>query len=576
MGRVGRIRVVGLLFLLVGCGNGGGGTGPRPDGPVDRPADMADSLPGEPSFDASAEVNDASSEVPEVATDLAGADAPPGDLPGLEAAGDVPGDSHDLRPADTGVPETPGADLLDGDAPDADTDAPVDIGPADLPSADADAFADSADSAPSHGPTCAGAIRVNVGASGEQAIAEATGPVVSADGRFVAFSSRANNLVPGDLNGRLDVFVKDTWTGAIERVNVSSAGEADGDSGFLFPLVPIAMTPDARFVAFSSIATNLVPGDTNGQIDVFVRDRQTQTTTRVSVTSSGAQVNGPSYSPSISADGTRIAFTSPAVGYDSRDSNGISDVFVHDRTTGTTRLLTVVADSPGGGGPAAGSGVTPVISASGAKVAFVSQNRLFVPANLRPPSSALQRPKVFVVDVASGVIQLVSLTHTGALPDGDSTQPSLSGDGNRVAFVSPGSNLVAGDSNDTADVFIRDIGAGTTLRASLRTDGTQSSVGSSQPRLNAAGGRTVFIASALHGGSPSSGPDVYVFDGATSRIILVSLGLGGSAAGRTGSDLPPDLTTNGDVVAFTSSADNLVVGDSNDAQDVFLARVDCP
>ncbi len=187
---------------------------------------------------------------------------------------------------------------------------------------------------------------------------------ISADGRFVVFQSDATNLVAGDTNGASDVFVHDRQTGTTTRVSVDSAGhEATG----LYPASgDPAISADGRFVAFDSNATNLVAGDTNSAYDIFVHDRQTGTTTRVSVDSAGNQANG--YDPSLSADGRFVAFTSGASNLVAGDTNGASDVFVHDRQTGTTTRVSV--DSAGW--QAYSFSHLPSISADGRFVAFAS------------------------------------------------------------------------------------------------------------------------------------------------------------------------------------------------------------
>src|SRR5262249_22544698 len=149
--------------------------------------------------------------------------------------------------------------------------------------------------------------RVSTATGGGQGNGRSFVPTISADGRYVAFYSDASNLVSGDTNGARDVFVRDLQTGETTRVSVSSSGaEADGDS-----FAP-ALSADGRYVAFASAATNLVAGDTNDANDVFVRDRQTNTTTRVSVGHEGSQANGGSDQPSLSGDGRLVAFTSTA------------------------------------------------------------------------------------------------------------------------------------------------------------------------------------------------------------------------------------------------------------------------
>jgi Tol biopolymer transport system component len=200
--------------------------------------------------------------------------------------------------------------------------------------------------------------RVNISSNGAQANGETAAGAegirtwtVSNDGRYVVFDSVATNLVPNDNNNADDVFVRDTKLGTTTRVDVSTAGaEADrGTTGredpsaqvssvltqiFVTPInqttTSYSATPDGRFVAFSSDSTNLVPGDTNETTDVFVRDLATGTTTRVSNSSAGAQGDGASNGPVISADARVVAFVSTATNLAPNDTNGTTDVFVHE------------------------------------------------------------------------------------------------------------------------------------------------------------------------------------------------------------------------------------------------------
>ena len=168
--------------------------------------------------------------------------------------------------------------------------------------------------------------RVSVDSSGAQGNGPSGEPAISADGRFIAFSSQASNLVDGDTNASRDIFVHDRETGITQRVSVASDGtQANGSSG------QPAISADGRFVAFFSFAANLVPGDTNGTGDVFLHEIQTGLTRRVSVSTGGAQGNGFSSTPSISGDGRLIAFESSASNLVVGDNNNNTDGFVHDR-----------------------------------------------------------------------------------------------------------------------------------------------------------------------------------------------------------------------------------------------------
>jgi hypothetical protein len=225
--------------------------------------------------------------------------------------------------------------------------------------------------------------RVSVDSAGNEGNGYSVDAAMSSDGRFVAFDSFASNLVPGDTNGTDDIFVHDRQTGATERVSVDSAGgQANDSSG-----TPATST-DGRFVAFTSSASNLVPGDTNDVSDIFVHDRQTGATERVSVDSAGGQANDRSGASAISGDGRFVAFGSDSSNLVSGDTNGARDVFVHDRQSGATERVSV--DSAGIQGKA------------------------------------------------------------------NSRNPAISGDGRYVAFDSDTSTLVAGDTNGARDLFVHD------------------------------------------------------------------------------------------------------------------------
>ena len=165
--------------------------------------------------------------------------------------------------------------------------------------------------------------RLSVDSSGTQGNGQSYTPSISEDGRYVAFRSSANNLVSGDTNGTWDIFLRDTQTGITTRLSVDSSGTQGNDDSW-----SPSISADGRYVAFSSGASNLVSGDTNGWDDIFLHDTQTGTTTRLSVDSSGKQANNQSYTPSISADGRYVAFSSLASNLVSGDTNGKEDVFV--------------------------------------------------------------------------------------------------------------------------------------------------------------------------------------------------------------------------------------------------------
>jgi Tol biopolymer transport system component len=286
-------------------------------------------------------------------------------------------------------------------------------------------------------------------------------PALSADGRFVAFESFSSTLVPGDTNHRSDVFVRDLSIGATERVSVDSSGAEQ--NGISLPLwyAHVSISADGTVVAFSSSATNLVTSDTNGCDDVFVHDRLTGVTERASISSSGAEGDGASYRPSLSADGRFVAFESQAQNLVAGLAGGILDVFVHDRQTGTTECVSI---DPAG---AVGNfNAEPSLSADGRFVAFMSTGALTA-------GDGNDLVDVYVRDRQAATTELVSVDSSGLQGDRDSVSGSISADGRSVAFISGADDLVANDRNGVADVFVRDRTLGTTARVSVATSGAE-------------------------------------------------------------------------------------------------------
>jgi Tol biopolymer transport system component len=414
--------------------------------------------------------------------------------------------------------------------------------------------------------------RVSVSTSGAQANGLSDRPTLSADGRFVAFEgANASNLVPNDTNNVADVFVRDRQLGSTERISVDSAGvESNNGSAFA------AVSADGRFVAFQSIATNLVPSDTNNQIDVFVHDRQTDVTSRVSVTSDGSQATIGGGAPAISADGRYVAFLSNGHDLIAGDTNGTVDIFVHDRQTGTTTRVSV--DSAGGQGN--GQSIAPALSSDGGFVAFVSEASNLVAGDTNGVAD------VFVHDLQTGAASRVSLATGGGQGNGLSGSAGadhdgyLSADGRFVAFSSAAANLVAGDTNGFADVFVHDRQTGVTSRVSVVTGGGQSNGESFFPTISGDGRFVAFgsLASNLVTGDTNGVADVFVNDrqtGATSRVSVDSgdvQGNGHSPQGDGGFE-PPAISSDGSLVAFGSFASNLVPGDTNGTWDIFAHQL---
>jgi Tol biopolymer transport system component len=412
--------------------------------------------------------------------------------------------------------------------------------------------------------------RVSVSSTGVQGNLVSLYPAISADGRYVAFLSSATNLVSGDTNNHTDVFVHDMKTGETTRVSVAS----DGSQANFFSSVP-SISADGRYVAFGSSATNLVNGDTNGEADVFVHDRQTGETTRVSVASDGSQSQWGGGLPSISADGRYVAFVSLAHDLVSGDTNNLEDVFVHDRQTHTTTRVSVASDGTQGNE----SSDWPSISADGRYVAFSSLASNLVSGDTnecKDPGGLVelkngQCPDIFVHDRVTGTTTRVSVASDGTQGNNRSGFPAISSDGKFVAFLSFATTLVHGDTNGRADIFVRNLKTNTTTRVSVTSsDGTQGNGSSRAPTISSDGRYIAFLsyASNLVTGDTNGMRDVFIHNtqtGVTTRVSVASSGAQGNGDSRS-----PSISANGRYTAFDSWASNLVSGDTNGILDVFV------
>jgi Tol biopolymer transport system component len=401
--------------------------------------------------------------------------------------------------------------------------------------------------------------RVQVGPGRQQANGESNDSAISAHGRFVAFVSSASNLVAGDSNGTDDVFVRDRMLQVTRRISVGPGGLQANDSSS-----QPAISAHGRFVAFFSHASNLVAGDTNRAGDVFVRDRKLQVTRRVSVGPGGQQANGGGFEPAISADGRFVAFSSFASNLVAGDSNGTSDVFVRDRKLQVTRRVSV---GPGGQ-QANDDSFFAAISAHGRFVAFDSRASNLVAGDTNGTDDA------FVRDRMAQVTRRVSVGPAGLQANNESFgAPVISAHGRFVAFSSVASNLVPPgvDTNNNTDVFVRDRVAQMTRRVSVGPAGQQANNDSLEPAISADGRFVAFrsLASNLVAGDTNGFLDVFVRDRMAQVTRRVSVGPGGQQANCCLSGFGV-ISAHGRFVAFTSDASNLVAGDTNMANDVFV------
>ena len=397
--------------------------------------------------------------------------------------------------------------------------------------------------------------RVNVSSAGVQAdqVSPSNPPTLSANGRYVAFASSATDLVPGDTNGHIDVFVRDLKLHKTYLVSVGPGG-VQGNADSWQP----SISANGRYVTFFSGASNLVGGDTNGFSDVFVRDRKLNRTYIVSVATGGALGNGDSYDPSISPNGRWVAFDSLASNLVGTATNGVQNSFVRDRKLRTTSLVSV---GPAGAGNSDSN--MPVVSANGRYVAFYSDATNLVPHDVNGVSD------VFLRDRKTHRTSILSVSSAGVRGNADSYGPSISANGRWVAFSTDATNLQGVGIGHYTQVVVRDRTTHKTSLVSVSSGGARAEGDSSQPSVSANGRWVAFNSVAILVGSDgNTGFDIYLRDRTKHRTTLVSVSSSGVQG--TGDSVLPGISADGRYVGFESDAPNLVPNDTNGIQDVFV------
>ena len=394
--------------------------------------------------------------------------------------------------------------------------------------------------------------RVSLRSNGSQANNHSDRPDISADGRYVAFASDATELVSGDDNGARDIFVHDRQTGITERVSLKSNGdEANFDSD------GPTISDDGRYVAFYSFATNLHSNDTNGVADIFVHDRQTDETKLVNIVL-GGRANDISYDPDISGNGQYITFWSFASNLVGGDNNLAADVFRYDQFGQTMFRVSLDSNGVEGNGPSS----HPSISQDGRYIAFQSDA-----SNLASGDSGIYRD-VFWHDMNTGQTQRGSVKDGGGEANGDSFDAAISANGRYVSFTSL-ANDITNDSNPQRDIFLRDTQNSTTSRISS----VMGNVNIWETSSISNNGRYI-----SYRGRPSTNQpvpacddvvcEIFVYDRDTGTAVRASVSSSGEKGDKD--SFAPAVAANGRYVAFSSSATNLVPNDTNDKRDIFV------
>lgn len=396
------------------------------------------------------------------------------------------------------------------------------------------------------------------GASGEAS--------VSADGRYVVFSSFASNLVAGDTNAQRDIFLYDrnNNTTTLISKNPNTGEPGNGDSN-----LPV-ISQDGNFVAFSSRASNLLDNDTLGFQDVFRYNVQTHALQLVSAANSAGTTfaNKGSSEPTISGDGNIVSFTSFAANLGGVDGNAANDVYVRNMTTGQNKLVSVNT-----GGVAAGNKLSfdSWISLDGRFVTFRSDASNLV------ANDTNENRDTFLRDLQTNTTTLISMNLAGGSANSGSESNAVSGDGRFVVFQSRATDLVSNDGNANTDVFLRDTQSNTTRLLSINRFGTSSAAGFSEfPAISQDGSYATFSSTApdITTGDVNGREDIFLRDLKRGPMTLVSANTSGVSA--NGRSFDPFVSKNGDFVVFTSDATDLTGVNTAGKSNIYLVATPAP
>lgn len=403
--------------------------------------------------------------------------------------------------------------------------------------------------------------RVNVASDGTESNGNIRGRAsISHDGSITGFSSSATNMISSDTNGFQDVFFHNAVSKVTDRAGLAPSKPVAGNN----KSQESDISDDGSRIAFTSSATNLVPGDTNGFTDVFLYDRGLDKIERISLSTKGGDANGSSDSVRISGDGDHVVYVSIASNLVATDINGLPDIFLYSKLTGLTTRISI--SIPGvDGQPANANSYSPSVSDDGTYVAFASDASNLV---------AIDKNKgrdIFVRNTITGITKRISMGFDGTEANGNSDFTSISGDGRYVVYCSYATNIVADDTNGTVqDIFVYDMLSETTIRVNLANDSSEADAHSYRPDISSDGNVVSFYsdASNLVDGDTNGKPDVFVRDIASAKTILASIGNSGNSG--NGSSVSPRLSASGRYVVFDSEAEDLVSGDTNASTDVFI------
>jgi len=381
-------------------------------------------------------------------------------------------------------------------------------------------------------------------------------PLLSGDGTWVIFSSPSQSLLAQNTSGQDEVFAYSLSHPELIHVGREDAGPSDGASE------PNSVSDDGHYILFTSKSTRLVDGDTNGQSDVFLFDRENRGLTLVSTTLGGTPGNGASLGRDLSSDGRWVVFSSSASDLTKEDDNDAWDVFVWDRTTGITERVSM---GPGDQQRNPVPGPHAHISGDGRFVSFHSQS------NQLAQGDADDTFDIYLVDRKDQSVSLVSRSISNGEAVGNSFVLGMSEDARFFSSYASASNLVEDDSNGLSDVFLFDHEQGVAVRANLSAQGAQADIDSTTALLSGDGRYVTFAsaASSLVPDSPSQSSDSFVYD-ATRGVLLRLSEDSQHLPGNAGSDAA-QLSSSGRCFVFSSYASNLTAQSQDDGvADLFI------
>ena len=400
--------------------------------------------------------------------------------------------------------------------------------------------------------------RVSVASDGTQSnnSSISSTPKISANGNYIAFTSNANNLVLDDTNSKQDIFVYDRTTKQTTRVSLASNGtQFFNDSSS--PSIS-AEGVSIAFVTYNSYLNSdrlVIASD-----DISVYNRITAQTTRINTATDGSRANGRSFNPSISGDGNYITYTSAASNLILNDTNSADDIFVYDRNIGQTTRVSIAND----GTQANASSSLASISADGRYIVFQSN------ADNLVSNDTNAKTDIFLYDRTTLNITRISVASDGTEANGNNFGASISADGRYIAYSSAANNLVANDNNNTSDIFVYDRDTKQTTRISIASNGTEGNASSFSPSISSDGRYITYISAAsnLVANDTNFENDTFVYDRNTQQTTRVSIAGNGTQANSSSSS--PSISADGRYIAFDSLANNLVSNDTNSNRDIFV------